>query len=65
MLAKKDVVKNLAIIKGGIIAGALVIITFLILNFTTEVEPGWFLWLSNAVLFVFYVLVVMFKPKAE
>jgi hypothetical protein len=65
VLAKKDIVKNLAIIKGGIFAGSLVIITFLVLYFTTEVDPGWFLWLSIALLFVFYVFVAVMKPKAE
>lgn len=63
--ALKNAVKNLAIINCGIISAALLIIAFLIFNFTMEITVGWFLWLSVIVLFVFNVLVFMFKPKAE
>jgi len=64
LFALKDVVKNLAIINNGIITGALVIIAFLICNFTMEITVGWFLWLSIVVLFIFNVLVFIIKPKA-
>ena len=64
LFALKDVAKNLTIINNGIITGALVIIAFLICNFTMEITVGWFLWLSIVVLFIFNVLVFIIKPKA-
>jgi len=64
LFALKDVVKNLAIINSSIITGAFVIIAFLIYHFTVEITIGWFLWLSIVVLFVFNLLLFMFRPKA-
>ena len=64
LFALKDVVKNLAIINSSIITGAFVIIAFLIYHFTVEITIGWFLWLSIVVLFVFNLLLFIFRPKA-
>jgi len=63
LFALKDAEKNIAIINSAIITAAFVIIAFLIYNFTVEITLGWFLWLSIAVLFVFHVLLFIFKPK--
>ena len=62
-LAKKDVVKNLAIIKGAVITAAFLIIAMLIYHFMVESLTGWFIWLSMVVLFVFNLLLWMFRPK--
>ena len=61
--ALKDVVKNLAIVNSGIITAALLIIAFLIYNFTVGSIKSWFLWLSIVVLLVLNVLLFIFKPK--
>jgi len=64
LFARKDPEKNLAIIKGGIITGMFLIIAILIYAFTVTTALGWFHWLSTAVLFVFNLLLFIFKPKA-
>lgn len=64
LLASKDPIKNLAIIKGGIITGVFMIAAVLIYAFTVTTQLGWFIWLSTAVLFIFCVLLIMFKPKS-
>jgi hypothetical protein len=62
--ASKDPGKNLAIINGGIITGALLIIAILVYSFIVKVPLGWFNWLSTAVLFIFNVLLFISKPKS-
>jgi hypothetical protein len=64
LLASKDPVKNLAIINGGIISGAFMIIGILVYYFTVNFPLGWFNWVSVSVLFIFTVLLFMFKPKS-
>jgi hypothetical protein len=64
-LALKDVVKNLAIIDGGIITAALLIIAFLVHNFAVAAAKSWFLWLSIIVLFVLNFLLLIFRPKPK
>jgi hypothetical protein len=62
--ASKDPEKNLAIIKGGIITGVFLIIAILVYAFTVNASLGWFNWLSTAVLFMFNLLLFIFKPKS-
>ena len=62
LLALKDVRKNIAIINGGIITGALVIISIVIYHFV-EGTTGWFHWLSAAVIFLLCLLLFICKPK--
>ena len=64
LLARKDLEKNLAIIKGGIVTGFFMILAALIYAFAVNAALGWFIWLSIVVLFVFNVLLVVFKPKS-
>ncbi|MGD9345174.1 MAG: hypothetical protein PVH84_04890 [Candidatus Aminicenantes bacterium] len=64
LLASKDPVKNLAIINGGIISGAFMIIGVLVYYFTMNFPLGWFNWVSVSVLFIFTLLLFMFKPKS-
>jgi hypothetical protein len=64
LLASKDPMKNLAIIKAGIITGVFMIAGVLIYAFTVTTELGWFNWVSVAVLFIFTLLLFMFKPKS-
>lgn len=61
--ALKDVLKNRAIVNSGIITAALLIIAFLIYNFTVGSIKSWFLWLSIVVLLVLNLLLFIFKPK--
>jgi hypothetical protein len=64
LFASKDPGKNLAIINGGIITGAFLIIAILIYALTVNATLGWFNWLSTAVLFIFNLLLFIFKPKS-
>ena len=64
LLASKDPEKNLAIINGGIITGAFMIIAVLVYALIVDAQLGWFIWLSTAVLFVFNVLLFTLKPKS-
>jgi len=64
LFARKDATKNIAIINSAIITAAFLIIAFLIYHFVIESLTGWFLWLSTAVLFVYNLLLHLFKPKA-
>jgi hypothetical protein len=64
LFASKDPGKNLAIINGGIITGAFLIIAILIYALTVNAALGWFNWLSTAVLFIFNLLLFIFKPKS-
>lgn len=62
LFALKDVERNIAIINGAIITAALVIISIVVYHFI-ETATGWFHWSSAAVLFVYNVLLFIFKPK--
>ena len=61
--AQKDAVKNLAIINCAIITAAFLIVAFFIYHFAVEGLTGWFFWLSVIVLFIFNLLLYIFKPK--
>jgi len=63
LFALKDVERNMAIINSAIITAALVIISILVYYFV-ESTTGWFHWLSAAVLFVYNLLLFIFKPRA-
>lgn len=63
LFALKDVERNIAIIKGAIITGLLVIISILAYHFI-ETTTGWFHWASVVVLLVYNLLLYIFKPKA-
>lgn len=63
LFALKDVERNIAIINGAIITAALVIISIVVYHFI-ETATGWFHWSSAAVLFVYNMLLFIFKPKA-
>ncbi len=60
----KDPEKNLAIIHCAIITAACLIIANLIYHFAVLKLTSWFIWLSLAVLFVYNILLFVFKPKA-
>ena len=61
--ALKDAEKNIAIINGAIITAIFVIIAIVIYHFAMT-TTGWFHWLSIAILFVYNLLLFIFKPKA-
>lgn len=61
--ALKDAEKNIAIINSAIITAAFVIIAIVIYHFV-KTTTGWFHWLSIAILFVYNLLLFIFKPKA-
>jgi len=63
LFALKDPERNIAIINGAIITGALVIISIVVYHFV-EGTTGWFHWLSAVVLLVFNALLFICKPKA-
>jgi len=63
LFALKDVERNIAIINSAIITAALVIISIVVYHFI-ETATGWFHWSSAAVLFVYNMLLFIFKPKA-
>jgi hypothetical protein len=63
IFALKDVVKNAAIIRCAIITADLMIIANVIYNYAVERIPGWFIWTSVVVLFVYTTLLWIFKPK--
>jgi len=62
LFALKDVERNIAVINCAIITAALVIISILVYHFV-ESTTGWFHWLSAAVIFVYGLLLFLFKPK--
>jgi hypothetical protein len=64
LFALKDVVKNAAIIRCGIITADLMIAANVIYHYAVERIPGWFIWTSVLVLFVYSSLLWIFKPKA-
>jgi len=64
LLGVKDPVKNLAIIHCAYLTAAALIIANLIYHFAVASITGWFIWVSLCVLFVYNVLLFMFKPKA-
>jgi hypothetical protein len=64
LFALKDVERNIAIIKGIIITGALMVIAIVAYHFV-ESTTGWFHWVSAVVIFVYCLLIFMFKPKVE
>ncbi|MCJ7588168.1 MAG: hypothetical protein MUQ00_09755 [Candidatus Aminicenantes bacterium] len=61
--ALKDVEKNIAIINGAIITGALMVI-FLVAYHVVKIKTGWFLLASAAVLLIYTALLYICKPKA-
>jgi len=61
--ALKDAEKNIAIINSAIITAAFLIIAIVIYHFV-KTTTGWFHWLSIAILFVYNLLLFIFKPKA-
>ena len=61
--ALKDTERNIAIINSAIITAALVIISVVVFHFI-ESATGCFHWISAAILFVYNVLLFIFKPKA-
>jgi hypothetical protein len=61
--ALKDVEKNIAIINGAIITGALTVI-FLVAYHIAKTKTGWFLLASAAVLLIYTALLYICKPKA-
>lgn len=61
--ALKDAEKNIAIINSAIITAIFVIIAIVIYHFAMT-TTGWFHWLSIAILFVYNLLLFIFKPKA-
>lgn len=63
LFALKDVEKNIAIVNGAIITGALVIISIVVYHFV-KTTTGWFHWVSGVVLLVYNALLFIFKPKA-
>lgn len=64
LFASKDPKKNLAIFNSAIITAAFLIIAILVYAFTVNVPLGLFNWLSMAVLFVFNLLLFIYKPKS-
>jgi len=62
LFALKDIEKNIVVVKGAIITGTLVVITILAYHFI-ETTTGWFHFLSAAVIFVYCLLLFIFKPK--
>ena len=65
LFALKDVVKNAAIIRCGIITADLMIAANVIYHYAVERIPSWFIWTSVVVLFVYSSLLWIFKPKAS
>jgi hypothetical protein len=63
LFALKDVEKNVAILNSGIITGILVALSIVISHLVTP-TGGWFQWVSAAVLFVYSVLIYIYKPRA-
>lgn len=63
LYALKDVEKNIAIINSGIITAAFLIIVFLMYVLPVSVSAGWFIWLNLGALFVYNLLLFIFKPK--
>lgn len=63
LFALKDVEKNRAIINAAIVSGVLVVISIVVYHFV-EAGKGWFHWLSAAIILVYTVLLLIFKPKA-
>jgi len=63
LFALKDVEKNVAIINAAIITGAFVILSIVVYHFA-ESTTGWFHWASAVVLFIYNLLLFVFKPKA-
>ena len=62
LFALKDIEKNIIVIKCAIITGALVVISILAYHFI-ETTTGWFHFLSAAVIFVYCLVLFIFKPK--
>ncbi len=63
LFALKDAEKNIAIINSAIITAAFVIISIVIYHLV-KTTTGWFHWVSIAVLFVYNLLLYIYKPKA-
>lgn len=60
--ALKDIKKNLAIINGAIITGAVVVVFLVVYQFA-RVKSGWYLLLGAALLLAFTVMLFLCKPK--
>jgi inner membrane protein involved in colicin E2 resistance len=58
--ALKDIEKNMAIINGALITGALVIIFLVVCSI---IKSGWYLLLGAALLLVYTVLLFLCKPR--
>jgi len=60
--ALKDVQKNVVVVNGAIITGALVIISIVAYHFVFK-TTGLFHWISAVVMLVYSVLLFLYKPK--
>jgi hypothetical protein len=60
--ALKDIKKNLAIINGAIITGAVVVVFLVVYQFA-RVKSGWYLLLGAALLLAYTVMLFLCKPK--
>jgi hypothetical protein len=60
--ALKDVEKNLAIINGAIITGAMVVVFFVIYQLAV-IKSGWHLLINAALVLTYTVLLFLCKPK--
>lgn len=61
--AVKDPVKNVAIIRCGIMTADVMIIANVIYHYAVERIASWFNWISILILFVYTTLLFLFKPK--
>ena len=62
LFALKDVEKNVAIIKAGIMTGFLTAISLLVVRFVFKVT-GWFNWVSLIILVIVSLLLWIYLPK--
>ena len=62
--AYSDPVKNVAIIKFGIVDNGLVFITIIFLGITAEVS-SWFIWLSGFLAAIFCVAFIVLMPRSQ
>lgn len=60
--ALKDIEKNMAIINGAIITGAVVVVFLVVYQFA-RVKSGWYLLLGAALLLAYTVMLFLCKPK--
>jgi hypothetical protein len=62
LFAQKDPEKNMAIINSAIITGAMVVVFFVVCQFTA-IKSGWYLLLNAALVLVYTVLLFLCKPR--